>query len=189
MRAAIPTSYLHFYMKLLHHMWGRKVRERERRRRQSSFELMTASCCLTVHPFPWAISSRHCTSLWMSLTCGNCALGRGNLLSVISPFSAIIILFPFILPVHTVCMTFKTLQNGGQLLLWFNYKLTQGHIISPGALAYYSRIWQQWGHVARVIVDNREAKCDHIIFKQSALRRIFSLITYFWYLNSLSACG
>lgn len=45
-------------------------------------------------------------------------------------------------------MTFQTLQNRGQLLLGFNYKLTRGHITSPRGPAYYSRISEQRRPVA-----------------------------------------
>lgn len=117
--------------------------------------MKTASCCLAVFPFPWAINAVHCIFLWKTLTCGKCALGRGRSQAVLA-CSVGYCHFPppslFLFFSHSIiCMTFKTLQNGGQLLLGFNYKLTRGHIISPRALAYYSRIWEQWRPVARVL--------------------------------------
>lgn len=69
----------------------------------------------------------------------------------------------FIFP-PIICMTFKTLQSGGQLLLGFNYKLTRGHISSLHALAYYSGISDQcWATVRGQMMtqsSNKSGQCN-----------------------------
>lgn len=101
----------------------------------------------------------YCTFLWKILICGKYALGRGRSWAVLACSLGYYHLPPpsfffyFFQPI--LWMTFKTLQNEGQLLLGFNYKLTQGHILSPKALAYYSNIWNQWRPVARLLRADR----------------------------------
>lgn len=76
----------------------------------------------------------YCTFLWKIIIRGKYALGRRRSQAVSLP-TEILYYCNAIFHHHfifspIICMTFKTLHSGGQLLLGFNYKLTWGHIIS-----------------------------------------------------------
>lgn len=101
----------------------------------------------------------YCTFLWKILICGKYTLERRRsqavcLLSGMLAFFSTIPLF-FIIPPLIICMTFKTLQNGGQLLLGFNYKQPEVISYHREALAYYSRILGQWRPVAGLLQADR----------------------------------
>lgn len=56
--------------------------------------MKTASCCLTVLPFPWAINALYCTSLWKSLIRGKSAPGRRRSHAVLPCVRQHIAIFP-----------------------------------------------------------------------------------------------